>query len=154
EDKLRLLRGVRFAATFDFQLESSTRMAIEALAADITQVSAERIAAEMRMMLLDTHRARAIELLREVGLLAAVLPELRPDANPAAWSATLQVLQTLADPSFSLVLAALVHALVDEDQATIAFRRWKLSNHEIETALWLLKYRDAVAEADSIPWPR
>jgi poly(A) polymerase len=76
EDKLRLLRGVRIAATFDFTLEPATRDAIKAMADQITVVSAERIAAEMRLMLVHPRRARALELLRELGLLKIILPEV------------------------------------------------------------------------------
>src|SRR6185503_7202664 len=57
EDKLRLLRAVRFAARYDFTLEAATRQAVVEMAPQVTMVSAERIAAEMRMML--THPARA-----------------------------------------------------------------------------------------------
>jgi poly(A) polymerase len=76
EDKLRMLRAVRFAATFRFEIEPETFRAIQEMAGDITSVSAERIGMEIRRMLLDPNRAVALELLKESGLLAHVLPEV------------------------------------------------------------------------------
>jgi poly(A) polymerase len=120
EDKLRMLRGVRFAATFDFALDDATRSAIVELAPTVTVVSVERIAQEMRVLLVLPGRSRGVELLRETGLLAVLLPELvslaaRPvDPDQAQrgtlWQRTLRVLEDLPEPTFPLALAALLHA--------------------------------------------
>ena len=75
EDKLRMLRGVRFAARFDFELDPATAAAIREMATELTVVSAERIAAEMEAMLLDKHRSRAMRLLMETGLLEEIQEE-------------------------------------------------------------------------------
>ena len=48
KDKLRLLRAVRFTATYGFVLEPATRAAVEAMAPEVTAVSGERIGAELR----------------------------------------------------------------------------------------------------------
>ncbi len=63
EDKLRLLRAVRFAAALQAEIEPSTEAAIRRMAAEITVVSAERIAVEMQRILVDPHRSRGIRLL-------------------------------------------------------------------------------------------
>src|SRR3954462_13574945 len=60
EDKLRMLRAVRFAATFNFEIDPPTFVAIQQLAAEINTVSAERIGMEIRRMLLDSNRATAL----------------------------------------------------------------------------------------------
>ena len=124
EDKLRLLRAVRFATTFDFRLDPATAAAVREMAPEIAVVSVERIAQELRRMLVVPTRARGIELLRETDLLATVLPELLPlmglaivpegagsDQVPHAdrWQATLAVLDRLIEPDFPLALAALLH---------------------------------------------
>ena len=70
-----MLRGVRFAARFEFELDPATAAAIQEMAPEITVVSAERIAAEMEAMLLDEHRSQAMRLLLETGLLGEILPE-------------------------------------------------------------------------------
>jgi poly(A) polymerase len=75
EDKLRMLRGVRFAARLGFEIEPRTMAAIRAAAAEIGQVSMERIRDELTLMLTEGHARRAFELLDATGLLAQVLPE-------------------------------------------------------------------------------
>ena len=76
EDKLRMLRAVRFAATLDFMLDEVTAAAVREMAHEIVVVSHERIAQELRRMLVDTHRRRAVELCDSVGLLSVILPEV------------------------------------------------------------------------------
>ncbi|HMB05430.1 MAG TPA: CCA tRNA nucleotidyltransferase, partial [Isosphaeraceae bacterium] len=78
EDKLRLIRAVRFAARFDLAIEPATRVALRAMASQIAVVSAERIAQELRRMLVHESRAQAIDLAMETGLVAVVLPSLVP----------------------------------------------------------------------------
>ena len=63
EDKLRMLRAVRFAATYEFEIEPATMLAIQNAATDISVVSGERIGTEMRRMLAHPNRATAISLL-------------------------------------------------------------------------------------------
>jgi len=90
EDKLRMLRAVRFACRFGFAIDAHTADAIRELAHDMPQVSAERICAELHLMLVgsdirtDVHQGRtsttapgrALRDLMEFGLLAPTLPEL------------------------------------------------------------------------------
>jgi poly(A) polymerase len=76
EDKLRLLRGVRFAARFGFTIEPATLEAIRRHAGQIAQVSAERVRDELTKLLTEGAARQGFELLEETGLLAAVLPEV------------------------------------------------------------------------------
>jgi poly(A) polymerase len=76
EDKLRMLRAVRFAARFEYTIESRTFHAIQQLAPQIHQVSRERVRDELTRMLTEGHGRRAFELLDETGLLGEVLPEI------------------------------------------------------------------------------
>src|SRR6185295_1585440 len=76
EDKLRMLRAVRFAAAFNFAIDPDTLTAIQDMAPEINTVSAERIGIEIRRMLIDPNRASALKLLREANLLVQVLPEV------------------------------------------------------------------------------
>jgi poly(A) polymerase len=75
EDKLRMLRAVRFAARLDLQIEPLTFAAIRNAAAQIDQVSSERIRDELTRMLTEGHARRAFELLDATGLLEQVIPE-------------------------------------------------------------------------------
>ena len=77
EDKLRVLRAVRFAVSLGFTIEPTTWSAVQAYARKVQGVvSVERIAAELEKMLLSGHGQRAMELLDTAGLLAEILPEL------------------------------------------------------------------------------
>ena len=76
EDHLRMLRGVRFAARFQFDLADETKRAMRVLAGKIAAVSRERVRDELTKMLTEGHARRAFELLDETGLLAEVLPEI------------------------------------------------------------------------------
>jgi len=78
EDHLRLLRAVRFAAQLGFEIERETFSALRANAAQIENVSAERIREELLRLFRAPYAARALELLRASGLLEPVLPELVP----------------------------------------------------------------------------
>ncbi len=114
EDKLRMLRAVRFAARFDFAIESRTLAAVRQLAAQIVQVSQERIRDELTRMLTEGHAAGAFNLLDESGLLEHVLPEvarMKGVAQPPAyhpegdvWVHTLLLLEKL-EPGASPTLA-------------------------------------------------
>jgi poly(A) polymerase len=120
EDKLRLLRAIRIAAAFELAFDPATRSAIPPLAEQIKVVSAERIAEELRRLLVNTHRARGIQLMDETGLVTPIMPELLemkglPQGPPYAptgdlWDHVLRVLDLLGpSPSFSLAFAALLH---------------------------------------------
>ncbi len=76
EDKLRMLRAVRFAARFGYAIDSPTFAAIQKLSPTIDQVSRERVRDELTKMLTEGHARRAFELLDRTGLLKEVLPEI------------------------------------------------------------------------------
>lgn len=120
EDKLRLLRAARFAARFRLTIDPATRSAIVAMARQIDVVAAERIAQELRRMLVHPSRAKAVDRLLELGLAAAILPPLVPmkgifQGKPMQpegdlWDHVLLVLSLLPEePSFPLAFAALLH---------------------------------------------
>ncbi|HEX4070174.1 MAG TPA: CCA tRNA nucleotidyltransferase, partial [Planctomycetaceae bacterium] len=149
EDKLRLLRAVRFAATMDFALDPKTAEAVRLQAHEIRIVSAERITQELQKMLVDPHRRRAMDLARELGLLAEIVPELAPvissttvaETSPPEWAATLRRLQLLNEPVFELAAAALLLALPNSGAAATAIcKRLRMSNDETEAIGWLLQH--------------
>src|ERR1700687_4896651 len=76
EDKLRMLRAVRFAARFEYQIDPATLAAIQKLAPKIHQVSCERVREELTKMLTEGRARRAFELLDTSTLLREVLPEI------------------------------------------------------------------------------
>ncbi len=155
EDKLRLLRAVRFAASYRFSIDPPTLAAINELAPKVTEVSPERIGMEIRRMLVDKNRAEAIRLLQETGLLDQVLPELAPGlATHAAGSAeVLERLARLEKATLALAFAALVLLSRDADVAAMG-RRLRFTNKEIERAQWLIANLPIIATAPSQPWPK
>jgi poly(A) polymerase len=76
EDKLRMVRAVRFAARFRYAIEDATFAAIVKLAPEIHQVSAERIRDEITKLLTEGEARRGFELLDETRLLPEILPEI------------------------------------------------------------------------------
>jgi poly(A) polymerase len=120
EDHLRMLRAVRFAARFGFELDEATKNAIRGLAARVNGVSRERVRDELTKMLTEGHARRAFELLDETGLLKEVLPEIArmkgveqpPQFHPEGdvWVHTLGLLEQLeAGCSMTLAWGALLH---------------------------------------------
>ena len=145
EDKLRLLRGVRLAARFRLQIEPDTAAATRSMASEVIQVSAERIAQELRRMLVHPSRTRAIDLVLETGLLAAILPPvvrmkglfqgkpIQPEGD--LWDHTRLVLSLLpADPPFTLAFAALLHDVGKPSTKVFQNGRYTFHNHEQDGA--------------------
>jgi poly(A) polymerase len=76
EDKLRMLRAIRFAARFGYAIDAGTLESIRNHAAEIPQVSCERIREELTKLLTEGGARRAFELLDETKLLKPILPEV------------------------------------------------------------------------------
>lgn len=122
EDKLRLLRAVRFATTLGFTIDPETWNALLKLAPEIHAVSAERIKEELCKILLSPNRVRGFDLLEESGLLREILPEMEalkgcdqpPEFHPEGdvYVHTRLMLTLLKpDASLPLVLSVLFHDL-------------------------------------------
>jgi len=156
EDKLRMLRAVRFAAALGFELDPTTADAIREMAPEIHVVSVERIAQELRRMLVDSERRRAVELIRQVRLLSQIFPELEPvlgaetePTPPEPFHRLEQMLHLLDAPLFETALAVLLHGLftAETPAAEVArtvgriCRRLRLSNRETERTVWLLGHQ-------------
>jgi tRNA nucleotidyltransferase/poly(A) polymerase len=154
EDKLRMLRAVRFSATFGFPLEAGTLEAIRQMAAEITVVSPERIAMEMRRMLVEPRRVEAVRMMIDAGLAAAVLPEILPgdNAQRQRLDHALAMLERLPEPGFPLALGTLLGELVDSAGARRVCRRWRLSNRETDRVAWLVEHRAALRDARAMRW--
>lgn len=114
EDKLRMLRAVRFAARFGFQIEPETMAAAQSLAPRVLEVSLERIRDELTKLLTEGKARRGFELLDETGLLTVVLPDVArmkgvqqpPQFHPEGdvWIHTRMMLENL-QPNCSPTLA-------------------------------------------------
>lgn len=140
EDKLRMLRAVRFASRFEYAIDPATFAAIQQLAPKIEQVSHERVRDELTRMLTEGHARRAFELLDESGLLREVLPEIEamkgveqpPEFHPEGdvFVHTLLLLEKLPHPCTStLAWGALLHDVGKPPTFRRAPDRIRFDNH-------------------------
>lgn len=148
EDKLRMLRAVRFATTLGFAFEPLTLRAIIEHADDIGAVSAERIGAEMRRVLVADAAVTGLRHLIACGLDRPVLPEVHDmDLNRA------ERLIDHAAPDVSLRLACIL-TLVDDAPGSLASigHRWRLSGEETRRAAAALSHWPTIMRTQSLPW--
>jgi poly(A) polymerase len=140
EDKLRMLRAVRFAARFEYKIEPGTFAAIQKLAAQVEDVSRERVRDELTRMLTEGHARRAFMLLDESGLLQLVLPEISamhgvaqpPEFHPEGdvFVHTLLLLDNLPHPCpMTLAWGALLHDVGKPATFRVAPDRIRFDGH-------------------------
>ncbi len=140
EDKLRMLRALRFAARFGFEIEEKTFAAIRELAPEIRLVSHERVRDELTKMLTEGSARRAFELLDASGLLQEVLPEISrmkgveqpPQYHPEGdvWIHTLLLLEMIPpNSSPTLAWGALLHDVGKPPTYRIAPDRIRFDGH-------------------------
>ena len=140
EDKLRMLRAVRFAARFGYTIEPATFRAIRELAAQIHQVSHERVREELTKMLVEGHARQAFLLLDQSGLLHEVLPEIEamkgvqqpPEFHPEGdvFVHTLLLLEKLPHPCPpTLAWGALLHDVGKPPTFRVAPDRIRFDGH-------------------------
>ncbi len=163
EDKLRMLRAIRFASRYSFALESSTRLAIQESSAGIKLVSGERIGMELEKILEHPNRHWAWHQLDACGLLKHIAAELLP-ANDRELFAVLP-----KEPlPLAVVLASLVHpwgqiGVNTRDQKLIDApcwrsiletiqHRWKLPNELFESACVCVEASGVIANSDNLAW--
>lgn len=150
EDKLRMLRAVRFTAMLDFSIDAVTADAIRSMSSELIIVSAERIAQELKKMLVNSRRRQAIELAADLHLLRIILPELDSLQLQSEWNDTLRRLELLEQPSFELAMSALLMSVDRKTVVTDICRRLKLSNHETDRIVWLVEHQRDLEQADRL----
>ncbi len=162
DDKLRLLRAIRFASSLGFEIEANTWKAIQEKAPKIAEVSPERIREELVKILTRPNAARGFKLLSESGLMKAILPEVEamkgceqpPEYHPEGdvFVHTALLLEKMGEPSPLLALSAVFHdvgkpvtfslkegkikfyehAPIGADMTRKIMKRLRFSNDEIE----------------------
>jgi len=176
EDKLRVMRAVRFACRLGFTIEPDTWEATKRVAPEIGVVSAERIRDELVRILTEGGAAQGIRMLLEMGALSVILPEVAAmDGVPQpeefhpegdVLTHTMLALDELSEPSPELAMATLLHDVgkpatiavadrirfhrheeVGAEMAHAVCRRLKFSNVETETITWLVRDHMRIAQA-------
>lgn len=142
EDALRILRALRFAARFGFQIEENTANAILLKAEKLHQISAERIAAELNGLI--TAQGAAGILQQFAPVVFTVLPAL----NQEKWAYSLSLLPHLP-PDVALRWAALMHPLGEETARQI-LQQLKMSNQLRDTVCSLVRYHALPIAPDTL----
>jgi poly(A) polymerase len=161
EDKLRMMRAIRFACTLGFEIVPGTWEAIQKLAPEILQISGERIRDELLKLLIGPAPDKGLDLLCKSGLLIHILPEVeamrgipqhrKTDLEADVFSHTRMALALLHKPSALLALGTLLHdagkppTYSDDEKlcfegyekrggkmTEVICRRLKMSNEEID----------------------
>ena len=119
EDRLRMVRAIRFAASLGFAVESETLAAIRELAPTVKQISWERIGEEITRILTEGGAKNGFLLLDATGLLKLLLPEIdvmkgveqSPDYHPEGdvFTHTMLTLSHLNSPTETLAYGCLLH---------------------------------------------
>ncbi|HUK82280.1 MAG TPA: CCA tRNA nucleotidyltransferase [Verrucomicrobiae bacterium] len=141
EDKLRLLRCIRFASNLGFEIEENTFAAVNEMATQITDVSAERIREELTKIFTRARAGRGLELLDTSGLLQEILPEVaamkgveqpsefHPEGD--VFAHTKLMLDTLPpNPSVVLTFAVLLHDVGKPPTFVRATDRIRFNEHD------------------------
>ena len=145
EDKLRILRAIRFGARLGYTIEQNTWAAVGAMAPKIHQVSLERIREELTRILTEGQAARGFRMLEESGLRTEVLPEL-------VWTdhleKSLALLRAGSDPDFAM--GVLLHEIPVADVQSIA-ERLKFSRAEMHHMVALVENFPRFSQVRQMP---
>jgi len=139
EDPLRMLRAARFATTLGFSIAPDTAAAITEQAAELDNISRERVAEELNKILLSERPSRGLRLLVELDLMRYIIPEVMPMVemkraverrHKDVWSHVLQVVDK-APPTLELRWAALLHDIAKPETFSYKDGQVHFFGHEV-----------------------
>lgn len=145
EDKLRILRAIRFGARLGYTIEDATWDAVRAMTPKIHQVSCERIREELSRILTEGQAARGFRMLEESGLRAQILPELQWNGHIEE---SLALLKARVEEDFAL--AVLLHETPISEVESIV-QRLRLSRAEMHHVVALVQNLPAFSKARQMP---
>lgn len=152
EDRLRMLRAVRFAARFGFDVEPATMAAIQAHAPEITEVSAERITQELEGIWSSARPGLGLEILKESGLLPRVLPFVEEDRVPELAEQLGRLPGLGRHPERARHLAwALLFNGKDRKGIDTQMREMKMSREQMRAVQTLVAAAGVLADPDDVP---
>lgn len=157
EDKLRLMRAVRFVAQLGFDLDPATHAAVVEHAAQLPVVSRERLRDELQKLLKASGRAVGLRLLQETGLLKSAWPDIALSADASAsWVKNFefasQRTRAFEDQPFDervlwLALFYLSFWQFDEKRAISSLRNDKIDNHSVDQIRFVLQKQSLLRQA-------
>jgi tRNA nucleotidyltransferase/poly(A) polymerase len=157
EDKLRILRAVRFAAQLDFEIATGTFQAVIDRSHEIQIVSRERVRDELMKLFKSHSMMRGLELLLSTGLLAPAFPALAPHvfSRETLWLKRLEVLTLLCgtrapDPVSALALFFLpaFESTSEKEFRDSCLKDLRLDNKLIESILFVLKNKELLLQPE------
>jgi len=164
EDKLRMLRAIRFVSRLAFDLDRKTADAIQMMHLLIKQVSAERITEELKKMLIHKERLKALHYLTQLKLLQTLLTEFAwPSEITSDKPFEFRLVHNLpAEVSFPLAWAAMLLDVQRQLRASQPLQKnelhetlgshFRLSSAEIAHVEYLVLTLDMLREAHRLPW--
>jgi len=163
EDKLRMLRAIRFAARFSFEIDSETEGAVTAHSAEVALVSGERIAVEFRKTLETDRAAWAVERWYATGLMQVIAPEVHEHWE-AVGNSICELLCHSHHGGWIARAAAMYWPIVTADNnepyaiakncIALLKKRLKLANEEAAALLFGLEAQSALARSSQLAWSR
>lgn len=156
EDKLRMLRAVRFAARLGFDIEATTRAAIQQHASEITAVAGERLLVELRKTLESERAAWALQQWHELQILPELLPRTRDSAEQI--EAAIQLMQHVAALDWRTRLSVLLWSLTHSDRqrtadVIAAWKGWlKLPNEDSHALMFSVEAQAILERAEELAW--
>ena len=159
EDKLRILRAIRFATTLQFTIHVETLAAVNQFAENLQQVSRERILVELKQILDSNNYQRGLELLLDTGVLAYAVPGLiLPESNQAVnWQSLLAITAAMPANDFLSALALIFKTLAPDAvlfDVRSSLKQMKMSNDDISEICWMVDHVEQFINADSVVWPQ
>lgn len=142
EDGLRILRLYRFGARFGFRLEDETRRAAQNLCGRLGCVSAERIEAELTGLLAAPRPGAWLE----PAVMAVILPELEPKAQPERFAALCAQVDRVPASAGAIVRLAVLLSPLGEEAARQVLRRLRCSREQIDRVSLLVSCQGLTAE--------
>lgn len=157
EDRLRMLRGIRFAARFGFTLSPETWAAIKRNAQHVTLVSGERIADELRKTFQTPHASQALKQLADTQLLPAVLAEFAQhwsENGRFACGLVAEIEEAEGLSKFAAAAWALLHTNPHglAELLNSLKEHLKFSNKELQTLEFAFKAQTQLAQAPELAW--
>ncbi|MGM0439016.1 MAG: CCA tRNA nucleotidyltransferase [Patescibacteria group bacterium] len=141
EDSLRMMRAARFATTLEFKIEEETKRAIKEKSSLLQKISNERIREELLKIVMSDNAAIGIELLRRLGLLKYIIPELEEGYQVAqnkhhiydCYEHSILSLQYAADQDYNMHvrMAALLHDVAKPTVKEGTGEEATFYNHEV-----------------------
>jgi tRNA nucleotidyltransferase (CCA-adding enzyme) len=144
EDKLRMVRAARFAAVLDFDIHDSIIAACTTLAAGVSQVSAERVIAELKRLLGGVAPSRGLRLLDDTGLMGYIFPELVTSVDAQRRSQLYSACDDL--PMWAWERAAMVLSPLGPVAAEQSLMRLRSSRNQATTVAGIIRGAERLAD--------